>query len=62
MKQVPTMVAGVEVRPLRKPMEYRGERWLTLVPEADDDFRIWEFGLTSGRLIQTSDGSEYEAE
>jgi len=52
-KKVPEQIDGEPVCQSGKPLLHRGENWVTLVPEDDDDERIWEFSLTSGRLIQT---------
>ena len=64
--RIPTRIAGVTVEhdvPLR-PVTIRGEDWITLRvsqpeptgdpdDETDFDWRLWEFSLTTGRLVQT---------
>lgn len=46
----PTTIDGSRVTPMGNPLDYSGETWVTLVP-GDDDDRIWEWSLTTGRLI-----------
>jgi hypothetical protein len=50
--QPPSTVAGTTVEVMGEPLDFQGERWVTLVPPGDDD-RLWEWSLTTGRLIQT---------
>lgn len=49
----PATVAGVPVYQSGEALEYLGNRWVTLAPEDAEDDRIWEFSLTSGRLVRT---------
>ena len=50
----PRRIAGVLVEVHGDQiMELKGERWVTLIPKDEYDDRIWEFSLTSGRIIQT---------
>jgi hypothetical protein len=49
----PHDVKGTPVEALmnsKKP--YQGEEWVTLIPLGEEDPRLWEFSLTSGRVIQ----------
>jgi hypothetical protein len=51
--KLPKRIAGVPVEPHGgEPMELRGERWQTMIPKAEDDDRLWEFSLTTGRILQ----------
>lgn len=49
----PTSVDGVRVERRDEELEWGGEIWVTLVPVRTDDRRIWEFSLTTGRLVLT---------
>lgn len=50
----PTIINGVTIIALENTEhEYRGETWITLIPDDEEDSRIWEFSLTSGKIIQT---------
>jgi hypothetical protein len=49
----PSEVAGVEVYVCGDPLTVKGEAWVTLSPEGEDD-RLWEFSLTTGRIVQVS--------
>lgn len=49
----PTTVDGVPVEVLNDPLEVNGESWVTLMPEGDDE-RLWEWSLTTGRLVLVS--------
>lgn len=50
----PTEVDGTPVEAwVDNPTTFRGEEWVTLVPEDDHDERLWEFSLTTGRVVQT---------
>lgn len=51
----PTKVDGVPVEVMGDPLTMNGEQWVTLVPEGDDD-RLWEWSLTTGRLLLTTGG------
>jgi hypothetical protein len=51
--KLPTSIGGTRVEPAGDPLTVRGEEWLTLIPSDEDDERIWEFSLTTGRLLQT---------
>ena len=46
----PSKVDGVAVEVMGEPLAVNGEQWVTLVPEGDDE-RLWEWSLTTGRLI-----------
>lgn len=55
-KGIPSEIDGVQVLQVgSKPVVVRGESWVTLIPYDPEDSRIWEFSLTSGRLLQTAD-------
>lgn len=45
--------AQVEVLDPDNVLEFNGERWVTLLPVDESDERLWEFSLTTGRIIQT---------
>lgn len=49
----PSTVQGVPVTAGDEVAVFRGEEWVTLGPEAEDDERIWEFSLSTGKIIQT---------
>lgn len=46
----PSRVDGVSVEVMGDPLTVNGEQWVTLVPEGDDE-RLWEWSLTTGRLV-----------
>jgi len=54
---IPDKLFGDPVRVAGDPLLVRGELWWTLVPEDEEDARIWEFSTTTGRLILIDDGS-----
>ena len=47
-------IGDCEVYVCGDPLTMQGEEWVTLVPEDSEDERLWEFSLTTGRLIQTA--------
>jgi len=49
----PFTINGVEVEAQGEPLEVKGERWQTMVPIDEQDERLWEFSLDSGRIIRT---------
>ncbi len=49
----PVTINGVRVEQQGDVLTVRGEEWLTLVPEDDNDERVWEYSLTTGRIMQT---------
>lgn len=49
----PRHVDGTPVTPSGEPLISRGVTWVTLVPDDDDDDRLWEWSPTTGRIIQT---------
>ena len=53
-KKPPAEILGTPVYQSGKGLVLQGETWVTLVPEDDYDDRIWEFSLSTGRLIKTS--------
>jgi len=61
VKKIPKEIDGVEVEKVDEPMVVKGEKWVTLVPKNENDFRVWEFSLTSGRVIQTVEGIQEES-
>lgn len=48
----PTAMGDCEVYVCGDPMTVSGEEWVTLSPESPDDERLWEFSLTTGRIIK----------
>lgn len=54
-----TVPDGTPVEVIGDPLETRGEQWVTLMPEGDDE-RLWEFSLTTGRIVQTMFDEEDE--
>lgn len=52
----PTRIGDCEVYANGDPLTVNGEEWLTLCPEDGEDERLWEFSLTTGRIIQTAEG------
>jgi len=51
----PTEINGVPVTRISKSeTHYHGQIWVTLIPSEDEDSRIWEFSLTTGKIIQTA--------
>lgn len=51
--KLPKEIDGVEVEPVGKEIEMHGEVWRTMLPVDDDDRSIWEFSLTTGRIVKT---------
>jgi hypothetical protein len=51
--KIPAKVAGAKVEVHGEPLLSHGETWVTLCPVDLDDERLWEFSVTSGRLLQT---------
>ena len=49
--QPPRIFRGTPLREPGPPMELNGEIWVTLTPEDEHSDRIWEFSLTTGRLL-----------
>lgn len=56
--EIPAEIAGTPVVVVGDPMEVHGGKWVTLIPDVpdEDDPRIWEFDLRTGRVLRTSDG------
>lgn len=55
-KNIPTRIDGTLVESVGDPLDIGTGLWVTLVPERDDeDTRVWEFDLISGRILQTHD-------
>lgn len=53
----PAEVDGAPVEAhLDDTLETLGEVWVTLVPEDEHDERLWEFSLTTGRIILVEEG------
>jgi hypothetical protein len=46
-------IDGTPVVVIGAVIKVGGEEWVTLVPEGDDE-RLWEFSLTTGRMLQVS--------
>lgn len=53
LARVPKTIGTCEVSPSPRVMTFRGEEWITLYPEDNSDDRLWEYSLTSGRILQT---------
>lgn len=49
----PSIIGKTPVVPNGEPIVMCGESWVTLVPEDSEDDRLWEFSVTTGRLILT---------
>lgn len=56
MHTPPTSIKGTAVVRGGEVVTIRGQQWVTLVPEADEDTRLWEFSLSTGRLLLMQDG------
>lgn len=51
----PAYIHGAKIIILKDSQrEYKGELWVTLLPEDEADDRIWEFSLTTGWLLKTN--------
>ena len=48
----PIRIEGVPVLWNDKPLVLKGEVWYTAVPEDDDDYRVWEWSETTGRIVK----------
>lgn len=51
-KKIPEYVEGMLVSRVGPVQMVRGEAWVTLLPEDDEDSRIWEYSLTTGRILK----------
>jgi len=51
--RVRKVVKGVRVFTSGQVLKYRGERYVTLVPEDPEDPRLWEYSVDTGRTVQT---------
>jgi hypothetical protein len=50
---IPTMIDNTPVSYLETQiMEINGLRYITLWPDDDNDFRLWEFCLDNGKIYQ----------
>jgi hypothetical protein len=57
----PAKIGGTPVRPIQGSEVYYNEQtWITLIPSEGEDSRVWEFSLTTGRIIQTMSGTSAE--
>jgi hypothetical protein len=52
-RKPPKEVNGVPVYVSGRPTVFKGQTWLTLVPEDDRDERLWEWAQETGRIVQT---------
>lgn len=51
----PEKIKGVPVRAIPgTETEYNNQTWITLIPSEGEDSRIWEFSLTTGKIVQTA--------
>lgn len=51
----PEEIRGVPVRAIPgTETEYNNQTWITLIPSEGEDSRIWEFSLTTGKIVQTA--------
>jgi len=48
----PSRIGDTPVVKTGKPMKAKGEIWVTLIPEDESDERIWEYSITTGRVLQ----------
>ena len=52
---LPTEINGTPVTRLSKTeIEFNGQTWIMLIPSEGEDSRIWEFSLTTGKIVQTA--------
>jgi len=51
--KAPCKIGGVHVEPSGDPLLLHGETWLTMVPVDPGDDRIWEYSVTTKRIIRT---------
>jgi len=51
--EAPDVVFGIPVYQSGDPLEIRGGLWVTLVPEDEDDDRLWEYDLKTGTCLRT---------
>lgn len=49
---IPHQVDGTPVFRRDTIVEIGGQRWVTLIPEDGGDDRLWEFSLTTGRVLR----------
>jgi hypothetical protein len=51
---VPKRIGTVRVISVGEPLLAKGEKWITMIPaDYEEDDRLWEFSITTGRIIQT---------
>lgn len=51
-KPYPKAIDGVSVACHGDLMALRGEEWMTMAPEDEGDDRLWEFSITTGRILR----------
>lgn len=50
--RIPTKIEGIKVIPQSdEGLEVRGQIWFTMVPEDDSIRRMWEFSISTGRIL-----------
>jgi hypothetical protein len=52
-RPLPETIDGAAVEPSGEPLALSGETWQTMIAVDEDDARIWEFSLTTGRILRT---------
>lgn len=52
-RPLPQEIDGVPVQASGRALKVKGEVWQTMIAEDEFDDRIWEFSLTTGRIIRT---------
>lgn len=54
-RRPPKQISGISVVEVSgsKPIACGGEYWITLRPTDDTREELWEFGLMTGRILQT---------
>lgn len=55
---IPKEIDGRPTRVVGQPLQVGGEMWVTLVAEGEGG--LWEFSLTTGRLIRTAEANDDE--
>lgn len=57
-RRPPKEINGTPVFVSGEPQEIADGLWVTLVPEDDNDGRLWEFDTRHGRLLLTNNGED----
>jgi len=55
LHEPPAQINGIPVTRLSKSeTEFNNQIWVSLIPSEGNDSRIWEFSLTTGKIVQSA--------